>query len=108
MANANLSRYNLSELKTLQRDIEKAIKTRQQEEVQQAREHILAIAKNAGFSVVELLTASSKKVMKESRPKAQPQYQNPADSSQTWAGRGCQPRWIAEAVAKEKALTISL
>jgi DNA-binding protein H-NS len=28
-----------------------------------------------------------------------PKYRNPADPSQTWAGRGVQPRWFREALA---------
>ncbi|MDN4061674.1 H-NS histone family protein [Massilia sp. YIM B02769] len=33
-----------------------------------------------------------------------PQYENPADSSQTWSGRGRQPKWVAEALAGGKKL----
>ena len=29
-------------------------------------------------------------------PKVYPKYQNPADPSQTWTGRGRTPRWISE------------
>lgn len=28
-----------------------------------------------------------------------PKYRNPADPSQTWAGRGVQPRWFRDALA---------
>jgi DNA-binding protein H-NS len=30
--------------------------------------------------------------------KAEPKYRNPSDRSQTWAGRGLQPRWMRELV----------
>jgi DNA-binding protein H-NS len=33
-----------------------------------------------------------------------PRYRNPADSGQTWTGRGRQPRWIAEALASGRSL----
>ena len=104
MANTDLSSYNLSELKGLQHDIEKAIKDRQQQEVRQAREQIMAIARDAGVSVKELLAASAKKAKKESGQKVKPQYQNPENISQTWTGRGRQPRWIADGVAGGKKL----
>lgn len=104
MANVDLSGYNLGELKGLQRDIEQAIKDRQQQDVQKAREEIMAIAKNAGVSVEELLAGSSKKANKASSKKVQPQYQNPKETAQTWTGRGRQPKWIAEGLAKGKTL----
>jgi DNA-binding protein H-NS len=104
VANIDLSGYNLGELKGLQRDIEQAIKDRQQQDVQKAREEIMAIAKNAGVSVEDLLAGASKKASKASGKKVQAQFQNPKDAAQTWTGRGRQPKWIAEGLAKGKAL----
>jgi len=77
MANVDLSGYNLNELKGLKDDVERAIKERQEQDVQNAREQILAIAKDAGISVEELLATSVKKTNKGSGQKVQPQYQNP-------------------------------
>jgi DNA-binding protein H-NS len=104
MANVDLSGYNLSELKGLQHDIEKAIKSRQQQEVQKAREQILEIAKGAGVTVDELLAAPVKKAIKDVGKKVKPQYQNPEDASQTWTGRGRQPKWIATGLESGKTL----
>jgi DNA-binding protein H-NS len=104
MANVDLSGYNLGELKGLQHDIEKAIKDRQQRDLQNAREQILAIAKDAGVSVDDLLATSAKKAKKETGTKVQAQYRNPKDDDQTWAGRGRQPRWIAEGIASGMSL----
>jgi DNA-binding protein H-NS len=33
-----------------------------------------------------------------------PKYRNPNDASQTWAGRGLQPRWLKEAIKSGKKL----
>jgi DNA-binding protein H-NS len=104
MATIDLSGYNLGELKGLQYDIEKEIKIRQQQDVQKAREQILAIAQKAGVSVEELLATNAKKKKNASGQKVQPQYHNPADKAQTWTGRGRQPRWIAEGLASGKTL----
>jgi DNA-binding protein H-NS len=35
----------------------------------------------------------------DARRKVAPKYRNPADPTQTWAGRGAQPRWFREALA---------
>jgi DNA-binding protein H-NS len=107
MKTIDLSGYNLSELKGLQFDIEKAIKERQQNEVKKAREQIQAIAQSLGVSVEDLLSSAGKSGATGKRgtgTKVEAQYQNPADSSQTWTGRGRQPKWIAEGIAGGKKL----
>lgn len=105
MANIDLSGYNLAELKGLQFDIEKEIKNRQQQDVKKAREQILEIAQNMGISVEELLAKGPGKSKKAgSGAKVNPQYHNPADNSQTWTGRGRQPKWVVEALGKGKSL----
>lgn len=104
MSTIDLSGYNLGELKGLQYDIEKEIKNRQHQDVQKARAQILAIAQEAGMAVEELLAANAKKKQRAIGKQGTPQYQNPADSSQNWAGRGRQPRWLAEGIASGKTL----
>jgi DNA-binding protein H-NS len=104
MAKVDLSGYELSELKGLQHDVERAIKERQHQELQKAREQILAIAQEVGGSIEVLFSAPVKKAQKESGPKVAPRYRNPKDSTQTWSGRGRQPRWIAEGLASGKTL----
>lgn len=102
MAKIDLAGYTLGELKGLQHDVERAIKDRQQQEVQRAREQILAIAKEAGVSVEDLLGNPGTKPKKKDGKKVEPKYQNPNDTSQTWTGRGRQPKWMAEALANGK------
>jgi DNA-binding protein H-NS len=77
---------------------------RQQQELQKAREQILAIAKSAGVPIEELLGNAETKANKANRQKVQPKYQNPKATSQTWTSRGRQPRWIAEELASGKNL----
>eukprot|EP01114_Cavostelium_apophysatum_P000811 TRINITY_DN10716_c0_g1_i1.p1 TRINITY_DN10716_c0_g1~~TRINITY_DN10716_c0_g1_i1.p1 ORF type:complete len:112 (+),score=11.38 TRINITY_DN10716_c0_g1_i1:23-358(+) len=106
MASIDLSSYNLSELKGLQHDIEKEIKSRQHQDLQKAREQILAIAQEAGVSVQELLATGDKKLKqgKGTGQKVQARYQNPENNTQTWTGRGRQPKWIAEGIAGGKSI----
>lgn len=104
MTNIDLSNYDLGELKNLQVEIEQAMKDRQQQEIKEARELIRSIAQDLGMSVEELLADSGAKPKGNKAQKAQPQYKNPADSSQTWSGRGRQPKWIADGLASGKSL----
>jgi DNA-binding protein H-NS len=118
MAKTDLSNYNLAELKGLQFDIEKEIKSRQQDEVKKAREQILAIAQDVGVPVAALIKVNGasadgggrgsksggKSGGKSGAQQGQARFRNPADESQTWTGRGRQPKWIAEALAGGKSL----
>lgn len=36
--------------------------------------------------------------------KVEPKYRNPADKSQTWAGRGLKPKWVTAALKQGKKL----
>ncbi len=106
MAKTDLSNYNLAELKGLQFDIEKEIKSRQKDEVRKAREQILAIAQDVGVPVTDLIAKAGggKKEKGGNGQPGQARFRNPADESQTWTGRGRQPKWIAEALAGGKSL----
>lgn len=104
MANVDLSSYDFSELKGLQHDIERMLKVRQQEEMRTAREKVLEIARGAGVSVEELLSVDHKKSKEGGAGKVKARYKNPDDSSQTWTGRGRQPKWVANGLANGKTL----
>jgi DNA-binding protein H-NS len=104
MTATDLSKYNLSELKGLQHNIEREIKNRQQDEVKKAREQILSIAQSVGLPIEQLVANATRKSKAEKGSTVRAQYRNPADSEQTWTGRGRQPRWVVEALAKGKTL----
>jgi DNA-binding protein H-NS len=104
MANIDLTGYNLNDLKRLQAEVEKEIKDRQQQELKKARDQILAIAQDVGVSIEDLIGSTSGKPGGNAGTKAQPKYQNPADKSQNWSGRGRQPRWIVDALNNGKTL----
>ncbi len=102
MSKIDLSGYNLAELKGLQFDIEKAIKDRQNGDMIKAREEIQAIAKRLGVSVEALLGGSGGKAAGKAKggtgAKVEAQYQNPADASQVWSGRGRKPQWVQNTI----------
>jgi DNA-binding protein H-NS len=51
-------------------------------------------------------TITSPQLKRERRayPKVLPKYRNPEDRSETWAGRGKQPRWLAAQLRTGKKL----
>lgn len=81
--------------------------------ITKVRSRILKFAKSEGYSIDELFgttgaaPARSKAVKKTSTAgrklgKVAPKYRNPANTKETWTGRGKQPRWMAAYVAAGK------
>ncbi len=79
------------------------------------RNKLSQLAKNEGYTIAELFgsaatssTLSAKAVPGKARKttkgkstgKVPPKYRNPDNATETWAGRGQQPRWLAAEVAK--------
>lgn len=46
---------------------------------------------------------SGKKTARPNGGRAEPKYRNPANPSETWSGRGRQPRWLATLIQEGKA-----
>lgn len=78
------------------------------EGVQKVRDRIMKLLADEGFTF-EQVFGGKRGRSKSKGAKVKPKYRNPADPSQTWAGRGIRPRWFADALAagkKEKDLLI--
>jgi DNA-binding protein H-NS len=100
-ATVDLDKLNLDELKTLSKDIEKAIARKETENVRKAREAAEAAAKQYGLTLQDVLGGAGKR--KLSAPAAGAKFRNPQASDQTWSGRGRQPQWFKDALAAGKS-----
>ena len=101
MAKISLDGMRYVELVDLQRKIEIAISERKQSEREELRRQIEELAQNSGFEVDEVVGGqrSSRK-----GAKIAPKYRNPKNPSETWTGRGRQPRWLAAELNRGKKL----
>lgn len=100
MAAIDLSRLSEKDLNKLSSDIGKELKRRQDDEKKRVLKEMKDLAASIGSTVEELVGGSAPK-----KRRIPPKYRNPKDSSQTWTGRGKQPRWIREQLASGKKLT---
>lgn len=78
------------------------------------RAKINKYVKDHGYTIEELYGAAStassetskkrtsRKPTKSAGSKVAPKYRNPANPSETWSGRGRQPKWLAALVQKGK------
>jgi DNA-binding protein H-NS len=104
MSNNDLSGLNLGELKELGKKVADQIMVAEKQEIERAAEQIEAIARSVNLSVQDLIERSGVLAAKGKRGpkpgvKGAAIYQNPKDVSQTWTGRGRQPRWVADHIA---------
>ncbi|GAD57117.1 H-NS histone family protein [Limimaricola cinnabarinus] len=101
MNDFDLSDLDLNDLKKLHKETAAAIQSYEARRRQEALAAAEAAAKAAGYSLKDLVGASTEKSSKSINP---PKYRNPDDKTQTWSGRGRQPQWIKDALAANKSL----
>jgi DNA-binding protein H-NS len=77
--------------------------------IAKVRSQLTKLAKAEGYSIEELFGGTAKATGRKPGPKpgrklgkVAPKYRNPANTKETWTGRGKQPRWLAELTAKGK------
>jgi DNA-binding protein H-NS len=92
-----LEKLSLEELKDLRKRVDAAIKDFEKRRKREALVAAQKAAQDHGFSLDDILS-------EKSGSKGLPKYANPANPEQTWTGRGRQPNWVKEALAKGKSL----
>ncbi|MFB2539522.1 MULTISPECIES: H-NS family nucleoid-associated regulatory protein [unclassified Acinetobacter] len=104
----NPDNYDVVELEALNKQINASIEKKQREKVGDAYQQVLDIAKSICMTLDELVEygrkGKKKSAGKENKAPVEPKYRNPANASETWTGRGKQPRWLATAIAGGKKL----
>lgn len=113
MAKVTLKGMNRKQLEKLRADIDAALAKVGQTELKAAREAAEKAAKAHGYSLADLAgkapakaaakaPAKGKKRGPKPGKKSPPKYANPADSKQTWTGKGRKPNWFVEGLASGK------
>lgn len=93
----DLSTFSAAKLRDLQAQVAEELKARQKDEVTKVRQQILALAQGVGMSVDQIMKgAQDKKPVKTVAPR----YQDPANPTQQWTGRGRRPGWVKEYLEK--------
>ena len=105
MAGINVDKLSLKELLDLENRVKKALSVARQREQADARIKIEAIAKGAGMSAAEILGLGGKIKGSRKGGKVAPKYANPDNKSETWTGRGRQPRWLVAKLGKGGKVT---
>ena len=99
MAEFNIEAMSLKELKSLQKDLAKAISNFEDRKKSDARSKLEGIAKEMGYSLAELIGTD----VKPTRAPAAAKYRHPDNSDLTWSGRGRKPLWFVAALDAGKS-----
>ncbi len=97
MSDFDLDALTLDELKSLQKDVAKAITSFEARQKAEARLAAEAVAREAGFSLQELLEGAPK-----GKAPVAPKYRHPENPELTWSGRGRKPNWFVAALEQGK------
>jgi len=89
---------NLSEAE-LQAVIDQAEKTLKEKQSAKRKEIIAKIKELAASIGVNVEIREADKSLDRRNSKVEPKYRNPADSLQTWTGRGLPPKWLQSLMA---------
>ncbi|SDO02254.1 DNA-binding protein H-NS [Lutimaribacter pacificus] len=98
MSQIDLDSLSLDELRTLQKQVARAIDNYKERQRQKALSELEAKAQEMGFSLNDLVGG------KKSKRMGIPKYRNPDDPAITWTGKGRRPEWVKEALKKGKSL----
>ena len=90
----DISNLSVEELKRLQQDAEALIASKKDQAVEDAYQQILDIADKVGLSIEQILEYGAGKRKKSTRKAVEPRYRSKSNTSDTWTGRGKQPRWL--------------
>lgn len=92
----DVEKLAIDELRTLAKDVQKAIDGYEARQRKEALAAAKAAAKQYGFELDELTSSAPKKA----KAKVPPKYANPENPGLTWSGRGRKPAWVNEAIER--------
>ncbi len=117
MAIPDISKLTVAELEELIKSCNAQIESRKKTKKKELAKKFKELAKSEGLDVAEIVDdkpavtrkrrgkkAGSKKAVRKKRGKVAPKYRNPANSRETWTGRGRKPAWVVAALDSGKKL----
>ena len=99
MAAPNVDKMSLRDLLELEVRVRNAIVKAKDREKNELKQKIDQLAQSAGMSVSELYNMGRGRGAAKGT-KVAVKYMNPDNKSETWTGRGRQPRWLSAKLSK--------
>ena len=103
----DISGLSVEELERLTAQAEALIESKKDQKIEDAYNKIMEIAEAVGLTLEQFIEYGSHKRKKTTRKAVEPRYRNKNNASDTWTGRGKQPRWLVAEIEKGAKLKIS-
>ncbi len=100
MASLNVDKLPLKDLVELENRVRRAIMSAKERERNDTKQELHQLAEKRGFSVDELFGGGRR----GKGSKVAVKYRNKDNPTETWTGRGRQPKWLAARLAKGSKL----
>jgi len=97
LSSSELDRLTVEEISALYTRIRLVLVKRIESEKTKLEETLITLKEGLTVdrgSPKRVLSGDAEKAPRRKYPPVKPKYQNPADCSETWAGRGKQPKWV--------------
>jgi DNA-binding protein H-NS len=96
----NLDAMSIDEMWQLHEEISRVLSVRLTSEKRELEKRLTQLRREKEIPHSELVDKQLKDPPRERRkyPRVFPKYQNPMEPSETWSGRGKQPRWLTIAL----------
>ncbi|MGK5025888.1 H-NS histone family protein [Janthinobacterium sp. RB2R34] len=99
----NLSTLTVAELRNLAQKVQQEVSHRERDDLNKAREQIMAIAQQAGIPLKQLIQDG---LHPRVVGKVAVKFRNPDNSSEQWTGRGRQPLWVRHWLESGKSIDL--
>lgn len=100
--NIDLEAMPLDEMWALHEEIGQILSVRLTSEKRELEKRLAQLRGEKEASLAEPAEGASRERRKY--PRVYPKYRNPSEPSQTWSGRGKQPRWLAAALRTGRSI----
>lgn len=97
--NAAFPTLSFEDCEQLQQHLDKTKNKIRQQKASAVRKQIEELAASLGLSVDEVMNTAQSQPKKAKKP-VEPRYRDPSEPTNTWTGRGKQPRWLATKIAE--------
>ncbi len=108
MKKLDFEKISLDELWALHEQISRILSSRIVAEKEHLEKRLKQLHRGEKPKIAALVNSKSTEGKRDrprrKYPKVYPKYRNPADPSETWSGRGKQPRWLMSALKSGKSI----
>lgn len=102
LGNLDLKSLSIDELSTVHEEVGKVLSEKILSEKRGLEERLARL--NGALVTRSDSKTSERRALRRKYPPVLPKYRNPNNSSETWAGRGKQPRWLVSQIKAGKKI----